>query len=101
MLVNSTAANTSPPLRPARPPQLTGFAMPLQDAMTGAGILNLPYGPFPLPVPLVTVVGPPLALPPFDGEAGRLWGIGRVGVVRFCRCASAWLLGCGTVQEEL
>ena len=52
--------------------QLTGFAMPLQDALTGAGILNLPRGPFPLPVPLVTVVGPPLRLPPFSGEARKL-----------------------------
>ncbi|KAI7841881.1 hypothetical protein COHA_004410 [Chlorella ohadii] len=31
--------------------KLTGFAMPLQDALTGAGIMNLPYGPFPLARP--------------------------------------------------
>lgn len=55
---------------PCLAPQLTGFAMPLQDALTGAGILNLPYGPFPLPVPLVTVVGAPLRLPPFSSEGG-------------------------------
>lgn len=59
----------APPTAPQ--PQLTGFAMPLQDAVTGAGVLGLKGGPLPRPVPLVTVVGAPLRLPPFSGEAAR------------------------------
>lgn len=78
---------------PCLPPQLTGFAMPLQDALTGAGIFNLPYGPFPLPVPLVTVVGVPLSLPPFSGEGG----CSRVGRVvtgpALCKSMSACAAG--------
>lgn len=45
--------------------------MPLQDAVTGDGILGLKRGPLPLPVPLVTVVGAPLHLPPFEGVPAR------------------------------
>ncbi len=60
--------------------------MPLQDALTGAGIMNLPYGPFPLPVPLITVVGAPLRLPPFDGEAGSLERAGLARMVHAVRC---------------
>lgn len=59
------------PSSPLPPPQATGFAMPLQDAVTGRGILNLRRGPLPKPVPLVTVVGAPIQLPPFEGAGGR------------------------------
>ena len=47
--------------------QATGFAMPLQDAITGCGILNMRRGPLPKPVALTTVVGAPIRLPPFEG----------------------------------
>jgi 2-acylglycerol O-acyltransferase 2 len=68
--------------------KLTGFAMPLQDALTGAGILNLPSGPFPLPVPLVTVVGAPIALPPFEGDLRSEAGRAHVDACHALYCAA-------------
>lgn len=74
--------------------------MPLQDALTGAGIMNLPYGPFPLPVPLITVVGAPLRLPPFDGETlkSRQLGAGRAGT--YCAAGAVQLHGVPAIQQE-
>lgn len=60
--------------------------MPLQDAVTGAGILGLKGGPLPRPVPLVTVVGAPMRLPPFAGELRWLRGAAGGGLpVESCR----------------
>lgn len=46
--------------------QLCGFMVPRG---WGAGILNLRSGPLPLRRPLTVVVGAPLRLPEFRGEA--------------------------------
>lgn len=69
--------------------------MPLQDAGTGAGILNLRRGPLPLPVPLVTVVGAPLRLPPFEGDLRSAAGRAHVDACHatYCKALQVWWAG--------
>ena len=50
------------------PLQYGGFTLPLAY---GRGILGLKWGPLPERHPLTTVIGAPIALPPFEGAEGR------------------------------
>lgn len=65
----SRAATTHPTA------QYGGFTLPLAY---GRGILGLKYGPLPERDPLTTVVGAPVALPPFHG--GRPLGLCALGM---------------------
>ena len=74
---------SSPPLPPAR--QICGFNVPRGH---GRGVLSMQSGPLPERIPLIVVVGAPLRLPEFKGEA---WGnvAGCLQIVQTCCCSGS------------